>query len=92
MSDGVEVVKDLDVEVVAAGQEALCLLGSAWRGDWSDFDGRTLRAQLQEASDVFAGKLTLENFLSLTGICPRGHWTFHCSPDCVTTQKGTPEA
>lgn len=25
---------------------ALSALGSAWRGDWNDFDGRTLRDQL----------------------------------------------
>ncbi len=30
--------------------EALVALGRAWRMDWSDFDGRTLRAQLEELS------------------------------------------
>jgi hypothetical protein len=31
--------------------EALRLLGAAYRGDWSNFDGRTLRDQLDELSE-----------------------------------------
>lgn len=42
----------VDVESLLAGRAAIeaCLaaLGARWRGDWSDFDGRTLRAQLDE--------------------------------------------
>lgn len=32
--------------------ECLTDLGEAWRSDWSDFDGRTLRDQLYEIEDL----------------------------------------
>lgn len=31
---------------------AMHALGAAWRGDWSDFDGRTLRDQLGVLEDA----------------------------------------
>lgn len=36
-------------------QTAMNLLGSAWRGDWTTFDGRTLRSQLDELSVALSG-------------------------------------
>ena len=33
----------------------MCKIGSGWRISWGDFDGRTLRAQLDEL-DKWAGK------------------------------------
>lgn len=36
--------------VIQAAQNALSAIGGRWRADWSDFDGRTLRDQLNEVS------------------------------------------
>lgn len=66
--------------------DALSSLGSAWRGDWSDFDGRTLRAQLNSwmalMERTLAGETTGEEiatWIELQGICPRCHsWWEHC--------------
>lgn len=62
---------------------AMGLLGSAYRGDWSDFDGRSLRAEL----DDLAAALTSDKVFDVTswahgnGICPVGRgWHEHC-PD-----------
>lgn len=37
-----------DFRVPAATLAAIQVLGECWRGDWSDFDGRLLRAQLDD--------------------------------------------
>ena len=42
--------KDERIELV---RECLSALGSAWRGSWVDFDGRTLRSQLEDISGFF---------------------------------------
>lgn len=34
------------------GLECLNDLGEQWRGDWSDFDGRTLRDQLDDIAEI----------------------------------------
>lgn len=41
---------------------ALRLLGQAYRGDWSDFDGRTLRDELNELADALDKALAGEEF------------------------------
>lgn len=33
--------------------EAAEALGTAWRNDWSDFDGRTLRSQLEDLDAIY---------------------------------------
>jgi hypothetical protein len=74
---------DTVVDVAAA----MVALGAAYRGDWSDFDGRTLRAQLDELSDVLrdgtwhAGRpFHLQAWAAVTGLCiPCGAWTEHCT-------------
>lgn len=43
--------------------QCLNALGSAWREDWSDFDGRTLRDQLDEITHVLNGESTYKDFL-----------------------------
>jgi hypothetical protein len=61
-------------------------LGSAYRGDWSEMDGRTLRDQLQEAAVVIAKEARGENvtadvagFMITNGICNCGSsWTSNC--------------
>lgn len=56
--------------------KCLQALGSAWRGDWSDFDGRTLRDQLKEISQVLYGSVTYEEFCENWSIDPDKHeWT-----------------
>ena len=66
---------------------ALDLLGSAYRGDWSDFDGRSLRAQLDDLSAVLRndkakvrGQLfDAKEWAKSEGICPKhGCWDYHC--------------
>ena len=43
--------------------QCLNALGSAWRNDWSDFDGRTLRDQLDDIALVLNGESTYKDFL-----------------------------
>ena len=50
--------------------DALLLLGQAWRGDWSDFDGRTLRDQLNSwGTECNTGKITPIEWLWSCGVC-----------------------
>ncbi len=37
-----------DTEILVIVLREICAYGRAWRYDWSEFDGRTLRAQLDE--------------------------------------------
>ena len=63
--------------------EALGLLGSAYRGDWSDFDGRSLRAELQGIAGMLVSEepFDLNEWSHGMGICPVGRcWHEHC-PD-----------
>ena len=63
--------------------QALKMLGAAYRSDWSDFDGRTLRMQLDELAEYLSGKVSafdLEGWAVMVGICPvEGGWTENCS-------------
>lgn len=62
-------------------------LGAAYRGDWSNFDGRTLRDQLDEASAIIAKeargeKITVDvvGFMTTNGICGCGmSWVENCN-------------
>lgn len=67
-------------EVLALAEE----IGGAWRGDWSDFDGRTLRHQMEELRRVADGDMTSERYRALRGLCPAGfgHWTDYCGDGC----------
>lgn len=60
-------------KAIIAGENALTALGSAWRNDWSGFDGRTLRGQLDEAAEVYKGSMTYEDFCDRNGIHPTDH-------------------
>lgn len=66
--------------------EELCcaieLLGAAYRGDWNDFDGRTLRHQLNDATRLAReGRLDARRWVAYCGVCPEnGCWSYHC-PD-----------
>lgn len=81
--------------VARAEQAAKVLreLGSAWRGDWSEFDGRTLRTQIGSwIDDVLAVALDDRNhsteeleervraFRVSCGLCPDGigEWVQNC--------------
>lgn len=66
--------------------EAMGLLGSAYRGDWSDFDGRSLRAELQDLAAALTSDkpFDAEWWAHGNGICPVGRcWHEHC-PDTRT--------
>lgn len=61
--------------------KALELLGAAWRGDWSDFDGRTLRHQLDELASALRSDvpLDIEGWAWSNDICPVARsWSEHC--------------
>jgi hypothetical protein len=50
--------------------DALSVLGSAWRGDWSEFDGRTLRDQLDSWIGMKDRGDDPEAWLRSWGVCP----------------------
>lgn len=70
--------------------QALVEYGAALRGDWSEFDGRTARAVLDDLAAELRGTReahTLEFHRQDIGLCPdgNGHWTEHCKwSDCPT--------
>lgn len=63
--------------------KALELLGEAWRGDWIDFDGRTLRLQLNELVEYLRDdklKFDLRHWAFCLTICMESKgWAEHCS-------------
>jgi hypothetical protein len=68
--------------------------GEALRHDWSDFDGRSARDDLNRIADQIRhrGNTTLDeaearNLRNTVGICPdgRGHWQEHCDDGCDPT-------
>jgi uncharacterized protein with von Willebrand factor type A (vWA) domain len=79
------------VQDMGATKAALSALGQAWRGDWSEFDGRTLRSQLNEITDLLDAerrgedtKRPLAAFYAGNDICGRCQsWTEYC--DCGVT-------
>ncbi len=61
--------------------DALSLLGAAYRSDWSDLDGRSLRSQLDElATTLRKGELfNVEGWAYGLGICPTSKgWVTNC--------------
>jgi hypothetical protein len=72
-----------EIEIVLG---AVGALGESWRGDWRDFDGRSLRSQLDElvglARRALAGEAMtgpVAAFYETNGICPACRcWTEHC--------------
>jgi hypothetical protein len=84
---------DRDAEIHRL-QDAVMLaqqLGRAYRGDWLDFDGRTLRDQLNDLSDVVSGGITVARYRASNSLCPygHGHWDEYCRDDCA---EKTPDA
>ena len=69
-------------EKESAVDAALMMLGSAYRGDWSDFDGRTLRGQLEELATHLLSDVPFDlvGWAAGEGICPTtGGWAEHCN-------------
>lgn len=52
--------------------EALVILGEAYRGDWSNFDGRTLRDELYDLSKALLSNesFDLEVWYKTEYLCP----------------------
>lgn len=74
--------EDARIEAIAAGIQAL---GEAYRDDWSDFDGRTLRAQLNGYADLLRSDrmMTYEQLCLSDSVCPLNRcWYEHC-PDAI---------
>ena len=44
----------------------MCAYGDGWRADWSDFDGRTLRSQLDSVASWSVKALASEVDIDLT--------------------------
>ncbi len=71
---------------VEAALDALTALGSAIRGDWSEFDGRTLRDQIGSWRGLYEradrGELSTteaHDWLRAWGVCPVDQcWREHC--------------
>jgi hypothetical protein len=74
-----------------AGLACLAALGTAYRGDWSDMDGRALRSQLNEIDTIIRDEIAgndvtalVDGFYAGNGICRSCHsWG---GPDCDCTE------
>jgi hypothetical protein len=60
-------------------------IGQAWRGSWADFDGRTLRDEMNELSLIADGSMSIERYRASNSLCPAGsgHWTEFCHEECA---------
>ena len=60
--------KDIDRKEIAA--QCLDALGSAYRSNWSDIDGRQTRAELEQVASLLRKDVsfTLEEFLTRRGV------------------------
>jgi len=76
--------QDKRIEIVS---KCLNALGQAWRGDWSGFDGRTLRSELGDVLSFFDEAIPVgvtvdsayEAWCLTEGICPKEQcWSCHC--------------
>ena len=56
------------IETIQDAKQCLEALGDAWRGDYSDFCGRTLKSQLQDIEFVLDGEMTAQAFMNKHGI------------------------
>jgi hypothetical protein len=65
--------------------EALRRLGAAYSDDWSDFDGRSLHAELDHLADALISDepFNLNRWTVSEGICPKHlGWAYFC-PDRI---------
>lgn len=73
---------DQHVANVANVAVALGALGSAYRGDWAEVDGRTIRDELAELAGYLApdaSPFDLDRWYVSECICPvEGCWAEHC--------------
>lgn len=71
--------------------DLLIELGGCWRGDWSDFDGRTLRDQLDDWVGMKETKKEFTEFRKRWGMCSHGngHWAEYCASYCVKNTATT---
>jgi hypothetical protein len=55
-------------------------LGQCYRGDWSDFDGRTLKHQIEELQKVADGSESMDRYRAWNEMCSagQGHWSDSC--------------
>jgi len=72
-------------------EKCLDELGTAYRNDWFDFDGRLLDVQLGAVSDMMKRKLTHNDLVAFREnnlLCPHGqkHWTSWCNEFCLEEQ------
>ena len=74
-----------NIEAVA---DAMNALGSAWRGDWSFFDGRQLRDELGDLSMWLTSPepKTYEEMCLVLGVCPESRcWPEYCDESTSAT-------
>jgi len=53
--EAVDIIDDKHKELIRDASECLYVLGEVWRSNWNDFDGRWLREQLKQITDILAG-------------------------------------
>ena len=53
---------------VSEAIQCLHILGEAYRGNWNNFDGRELREQLNQITEVLGGRLTIDKFMDKNNI------------------------
>lgn len=79
----------------------LTALGGCWRGDWSDFDGRTLRAQLADIRSIIEAAAQGEDVTERIRVdrlgntmCQwgGGHWSSYCDAFLCAEKAGKSEA
>lgn len=69
---------------IATVRTALEAIGEAYRGDWSLFDGRTLRSQLEVIARALDEPMQIEELCDRIGVCGEHKcWPEHCPPHGV---------
>lgn len=68
--------------------------GNAWRGDWSDCDGRAIKSEMGYVAGLIVqvsegGGLDVAEARRELGLCAggRGHWMDHCDSGCLPTSE-----
>ena len=82
---------------MSAGTDLLTALGQAYRDDWSGFDGRTLRDELDKIAGIIEAEMRddagiparIEEARMYCGLCRKGGSHFRSSCDLYGCNKET---
>lgn len=71
-----------DQQTILNVAKALNEYGEAFRGDWSDIDGRGVRTEMGTISAWLTSDtpVTIDTMRNELGLCPNGdrHWEYYC--------------